>query len=52
VKRLSKAWKQVPANIIPRLFLKFCLSDVEDGIQDGIPWDDSKQILCLNKIKI
>jgi hypothetical protein len=33
----------VPINIIQKSFLKCCLSNVEDGMQDDIPWDDSEQ---------
>jgi hypothetical protein len=40
---ISKAWKEVPANIIPKSFLKCCLSKEEDGTQDDILWDESKQ---------
>jgi hypothetical protein len=40
---ISKAWKEVPVNIIPKSFLKCCLSNVEDGIQDDILWNDSEQ---------
>jgi hypothetical protein len=35
----SKAWKKVPVNIIPKSFLKCCLSNAQDGMQD----DDSEQ---------
>jgi hypothetical protein len=43
VEWISKAWKDVPVNIIPKSFLKHCLSNVEDGMQDDILWDDSEQ---------
>jgi hypothetical protein len=33
----------VPINIIPQSFIKFCLSNAGDGMQDDILWDDSKQ---------
>jgi hypothetical protein len=39
VEWISKAWKGVPVNIIPKSFLKCCLSNVEDDIL----WDNSKQ---------
>jgi hypothetical protein len=40
---ISKAWKEVPLNNIPELFIKCSLSNVEDGTQDDILWDDSEQ---------
>jgi hypothetical protein len=43
VEWISKAWKEVPVNIIPKSFLKCHLSGAEDGTQDGILWDDSEQ---------
>jgi hypothetical protein len=43
VEWIGKAWKEVPVNIIPKSFLKSCLSDVEDAKQDDIPWDNSEQ---------
>jgi hypothetical protein len=43
VEWISKAWKEVPVNIIPKSFLKCCLYNVEDGMQDDILWDDSAQ---------
>jgi hypothetical protein len=43
VEWISKAWNKVPVNIIPKSFFKCCLSNVEDGMQDDILWDDSKQ---------
>jgi hypothetical protein len=30
----------VPVNIIPKSFLKCCLSNAEDGMQDDILWDE------------
>jgi hypothetical protein len=39
-----KAWKEVPVNIIPKSFLKCCVSNAEDGMQDDILSDDSEQI--------
>jgi hypothetical protein len=33
----------VPLNIILKSFLKYSLSNVEDGMQDDILWDDSEQ---------
>jgi hypothetical protein len=30
-------------NIIPQSFLKCCLSNAADGMQDEILWDNSKQ---------
>jgi hypothetical protein len=33
----------VPVSVIPKSFLKCCLSNAEDGIQDDILWDDSEQ---------
>jgi hypothetical protein len=42
VEWISKAWKEVPVNI-PKLFLKCSLSNVEDGTQDDIPWDNCEQ---------
>jgi hypothetical protein len=43
VERLSKAWKKVPVNCIPKSFLEYCLSNAEDGMQNGILWDDNEQ---------
>jgi hypothetical protein len=43
VERISKSWKEMPLNIIPKSFLKRCLSNAEDGAQDDILWDDSEQ---------
>jgi hypothetical protein len=40
VEWISKAWKEVPINIISKSFLKCCLSN---AMQDDIVWDDSKQ---------
>jgi hypothetical protein len=40
---ISKVQKEVPINIIQKSFLKCCLSNVEDGMQDDILWDDSEQ---------
>jgi hypothetical protein len=40
---IKKAWKEMPVNIIPKSFLKCCLSNEEDGTQDDILWDDSEQ---------
>jgi hypothetical protein len=42
VEWISKAWIDVPANIIIKLFLKCCLSNAEDGMDDDILWDDSE----------
>jgi hypothetical protein len=42
VEWISKALKEVPVNTIPESFLKCCLSNVEDGMQDDILWDDSE----------
>jgi hypothetical protein len=43
VEWISKAWKEVQVSIIPKSFFKLCLSNVEDGMQDDILWDDSEQ---------
>jgi hypothetical protein len=43
VEWISEAWKEVPVNIISKRFLKFCLSNAEDGMQDDILWVDSEQ---------
>jgi hypothetical protein len=43
VEWISKACKEVPVNIIPKSFLKFCLSNAGDGMQDDILWGDSEQ---------
>jgi hypothetical protein len=43
VERISKAWKEVPVNIIPKSFTKCCVSNVEDGTQDDILWDESEE---------
>jgi hypothetical protein len=43
VEWISKAWKEVPVNIIPQWFVERCLSNAEDGTQDDILWDDSEQ---------
>jgi hypothetical protein len=40
---ISKAWKEMPVNIIPKSFLKCCLSKLEDGMQDEIRWDKCEQ---------
>jgi hypothetical protein len=42
VEWISKAWKEVPVNIIPKSFFKCCLSNAEDGKQDDILWDGSE----------
>jgi hypothetical protein len=55
VEWISKAWKEVPVSIIPKLFLKCCLSDAEDRAQDDILWDDNKQSgegAYLQKMKV
>jgi hypothetical protein len=33
----------MPVHIIPKSFLKFCLSNVEDGMEDDILWGNSEQ---------
>jgi hypothetical protein len=33
----------VPVNIIPKPFVKFCLSNAENGTQKDILWDNSEQ---------
>jgi hypothetical protein len=38
-----KSLDRVPVNIIPKLFLKRRLSNVEDGAHDDILWDNSEQ---------
>jgi hypothetical protein len=43
VEWISKAWKEVAVTIIPKSFLKCCLSNTEDGTQDGILWDGSEE---------
>jgi hypothetical protein len=43
VEWISKAWKEVPVNIIPKSFLVCCLSNAEDGKQDDVLWDDNEQ---------
>jgi hypothetical protein len=43
VEWISKAWKDVPVNIIPKSFVMCCLSNVEDGMQDDILWDNNEQ---------
>jgi hypothetical protein len=43
VEWISKAWKEVPVNIISKSFLKCCLSNVEDGAQGNIHWNESEQ---------
>jgi hypothetical protein len=43
VEWISKTRKEVSVSIIPKSFLKFCLSNVEDGTQDAILWDYSEQ---------
>jgi hypothetical protein len=40
---IPKAWKEVPVNIIPKQFLKCFFSNLEDGMQDDILWDNSEQ---------
>jgi hypothetical protein len=40
---ISKAWKEVPGNIIPKLFSKCYLFNAEDGMQDDNLWDYSGQ---------
>jgi hypothetical protein len=42
VEWMSKAWKELPGNIIPKSFSKCCLSDAEDGTQDDLFWDESE----------
>jgi hypothetical protein len=42
VEWISKAWKEMPVNIISKSYLKCCLSNVEGGTQDDI-WDNSQQ---------
>jgi hypothetical protein len=43
VQWISKAWKEVSVNIISKPFLKCCLPNAEDEMQDDILWDDSEQ---------
>jgi hypothetical protein len=43
VEWVSKAWKEVPVNIIPKSFSNCGVSNAEDGMQDDILWDDSKE---------
>jgi hypothetical protein len=43
VECILDAWKEMPVNISPKSFLKCCLSDAEDGMQDDILWDNSAQ---------
>jgi hypothetical protein len=43
VEWISKAWKEVPVNIIQKLYLKCCLSNAEGGTQDDLLWDNSGQ---------
>jgi hypothetical protein len=43
VEWISKAWKKVALNIIPKPFLKCCLSKAEGETQDDILLDDSEQ---------
>jgi hypothetical protein len=40
---ISKAWKEVPDNIIPESFLKCYLSNMDDGMQNNMLWDDGEQ---------
>jgi hypothetical protein len=40
---MSKAWKEVPVNVIPKSFLKCCLYIAEDGTQDDILWNGREQ---------
>jgi hypothetical protein len=35
-------WKEVLVNIIPKPFLKCCLTNAEDGTQNDILWDNSE----------
>jgi hypothetical protein len=42
VEWISKVWKEVPVSIIP-IFFKCFLSNVEDGTQDDILWEDNAQ---------
>jgi hypothetical protein len=43
VEWISKAWKEMPLNITPISFWKFCLPNAKDGTQDDILWDNSEQ---------
>jgi hypothetical protein len=43
VEWIAKTWKEVSVNVIPKPFLKCCLSNVEDGKQDDILRDNSEQ---------
>jgi hypothetical protein len=43
VEWISKVLKDVPVNITPESFIKCLLSNVEDGMQDGILQDISEQ---------
>jgi hypothetical protein len=40
---MSKAWKEVPVNIILKSFLKCCVSNAEDGTQNYILWNDNEE---------
>jgi hypothetical protein len=39
-----KSLERSAVNIIPKLFLRYCLSNAEDGTQDDILWNNSDQI--------
>jgi hypothetical protein len=43
VEWISKAWKEVPVNIIPKSGLKCSLSNAEEETQGDILWGDSEQ---------
>jgi hypothetical protein len=43
VEWISKALEEVLVIIIPKLFLRWCLSKAEDGMRKDILWDDSEQ---------
>jgi hypothetical protein len=42
VKCISQVSKEVSVSIIPKSYLKCCLSNAEDGTQDDIPWEDGE----------
>ena len=37
---MSAAWKAIPESIIVRPFKECCISNILDGSEDGILWED------------
>jgi hypothetical protein len=49
---ISKVWKEVPVNIIPKSILKCFLSNVEDGMFFGMTVSKVARVQHLQKMKV